>query len=69
MDVETLLGETGGSIAHLMSRKLCNLDAMKVQTTTWIQFRVEVEDRDGNVIRANMVDKLFNSWKSFREVT
>ena len=29
MDVETLLRETRGSVAHLMSRDLLDLDAMK----------------------------------------
>ena len=29
--------------------------------TGWIQFMVEVEDVDGDIIRVNTVDKAFNS--------
>ena len=61
MDVETFLRETGGSIAHLMSRELPDLDVMKAQKTVWIQFKVEVEDGDKNVVRVNADDKVFNS--------
>ena len=61
MDVETFLGETRGSVVNLTSRELPDLDVMKVETTTWIRFKVEVEDEDGNVIRVDMVDKVFNS--------
>ena len=32
-----------------------------MQTTAWIRFKVEVEDRDGNVIRVDKVDEAFNS--------
>ena len=32
---------------------------MKVQTTAWIRFKVEIED--GSVVRVDMVDKTFNS--------
>ena len=44
-----------------MTRELRDLDAMKVQTTAWIRFKVEVEDGDSNVVRVNTVDKVFNS--------
>ena len=59
MDVETFLRETGGSIAHLMSRELPDLDVMKAQKTVWARFKVEVGDK--NVVRVNADDKVFNS--------
>ena len=61
MDVRTFLGEIRGSVANLMSRELHGLDAMKVQTTTWILFKIEVEDGDGNIIKVDTVNKAFNS--------
>ena len=61
MDAETFFRETRGCIINLTSRELCDLDSMKVQTTAWIRFKVEVEDEDGNAIRVDKVDKEFNS--------
>ena len=61
MDVEPFRGETRGSITNLITKELKDLDLTKVQTTTWIRFKVEVEDGDENLIRADMVDKAFNS--------
>ena len=61
MDVETFRGETRGSITNLIIKELKDLDLAKVQTTTWIRFKVEVEDGDENLIRADMVDTAFNS--------
>ena len=62
MDVETFFEETKGRVVNLMSREIQDLNWVKEQTTTWIRFKIEVEDRDGKVIRVNMVDKaLFNS--------
>ena len=37
------------------------MESAKVQMTAWIQFMVEVEDGDGNIIRVDMVKKAFNS--------
>ena len=59
MDVETFFLETRGSVANLMAKELQDLDAAKVQMTTWIQFKVEVDDVD--IVRVDMVDKVFNS--------
>ena len=59
MDTETFSGRTREHIAHLMSREL--RDLKKVQTTAWIQFKVEVEDENGNIIRVDKVDKALNS--------
>ena len=46
MDVDTFLGKTQGKVASLMSRELRELDSADVQTTTWIRFKVEVEEGD-----------------------
>ena len=32
-----------------------------MQTTAWIQFKVELEDGDGDIVRVDMVKKAFNS--------
>ena len=61
MDVETFLKETSGSVANLITEELQNLDAVKVQMTTWVRFKVEVEDGDGNIVRVDTVKKAFNS--------
>ena len=61
MDVETFLKETRGSVANLPTKDLQDLDTVKVQTTAWIRFKVEVDDGGRNVIRIDTVDKLFNS--------
>ena len=61
MDAEIFFGETRGIVTNLASRQLRDLDSMKVQTTAWIRFKVEVVDEDGNIIRIDMVDKAFNS--------
>ena len=42
MDVETFLKETRGSVTDLITKELHDLDATKVKTTIWIQFKVEV---------------------------
>ena len=42
-----------------MTKELKDLDSAKVQMTTWIRFKVEVEDGDGNFIRVDTV--AFNS--------
>ena len=60
MDVETFLKETRGSVANFITKQLQDLDSAKVQTTTWIQFEVKVED--GSIIIVDTVRKLFNSW-------
>ena len=46
---------------YLMAKELQNLDLAKVQTTAWIQFKVEVEGENGDIIRVDMVDEAFNS--------
>ena len=61
MDLETFLKETRGSVANLMTKKLQDLDSAKVQTTTSIQLKVEVEDGDGDFVRDDTVKKAFNS--------
>ena len=53
--------ETRGSVINLTFPELHDLDSMKIKTTAWIRFKVEVEDEDGNVIRVDTVDKAFNS--------
>ena len=58
---ETFLKETSGSVANLITEELQDLDAVKVQMTTWVRFKVEVEDGDGNIVRVDMVKKAFNS--------
>ena len=61
MDVETFLKVTRGSVANLMTKELQDLDSAKVQITPWIQFKVEVDDGDGDIVRVDMVKKVFNS--------
>ena len=43
MDVETFLKETRESVANLITKGLQDLDLAKVETTSWIQFKVEIE--------------------------
>ena len=59
--METFFGEITGSVANLMAKELQDLDLAKVQMTAWIQFKVEVEDGDGSIIRVDSVGKSFNS--------
>ena len=59
--METFYGEARGSVTSLMTKELKDLDSAKLQTTTWIRFKVEVEDWDGNVIRVHTVHKAFNT--------
>ena len=61
MDVETFLKETRGSVTDLITKELQDLDLTKVQTTTWIQFKVEAEGEDGSVIKVDEVRKVFNN--------
>ena len=61
MDVETFLKETRGSVANLMTKKLQDLDSLKVQTTIWILFKIEVEGEDGSITKVDEVKKVFNS--------
>ena len=71
MDVESFFGEIRGSVTNLIAKELQDLNSAKVQTTAWIQFKVEVKDENGSVVRVDTVDKAFNSqmWKCSREVT
>ena len=57
--METFRKETRGGATNLMTKELADLDSAKVQTTTWIRFKVEVED--GDVIRIDTIDKAFSS--------
>ena len=57
MDVETFFGEIKESAINLMAKELQDLDLVKVQTITWIRFKVEVEDEDGSVARVETIDK------------
>ena len=59
--METFLKETKGSVTNLISKKLQDLESAKVQRTPWIRFKIDVEDRDGDVVRVDMVKKAFNS--------
>ena len=43
MDEETFLKETRKSVTNLITKELQDLDWAKVQTTAWIQFKVEIE--------------------------
>ena len=61
MDVETFLKETRGSVANLITEELQDLYSAKVQTTAWIQFKVEIKGKDGSVINVDEVRKAFNS--------
>ena len=61
MELETFLKETRGSVANLITKELQDLDSAKVETTTWIQFKVEVEDGDGTFVTVDMVKKPFSS--------
>ena len=61
MDLETFLGETQESIIHLVMGELCNLDAVKPQMTTWIRFRVEVEDGDNKASNIQMTEVFHGS--------
>ena len=61
MDVETFLKETRGSVTNLITKELQDLNSVKVQTTTWIRFKVVVEDGDGDVVRVDTVKKAFHS--------
>ena len=50
------------SVSHLMTKELQDLHLAKVQTTAWIQLKVEVhEGEDGSAIKVDEVEKLFNS--------
>ena len=63
MDVETFFNETTrGSVTNLITEELQDLDSAKVQTTAWIQFKVEIGGKDGSIIKVNEVRKAFNSW-------
>ena len=61
MDVESSLKETRGSVINLITKELQHFDLAKVQMTTWIQFKIEVEGEDGSVIKVDEVRKAFNS--------
>ena len=62
MDVETFLKETRGSVINLMTEELQDLDLVKVQMTSWIQFKVEVKGEDGSIINFDAVKKAFSNW-------
>ena len=57
--METFFKETRGSVVNPTFRELRNLDLAKVQTISWIRFKVEVQD--GDVIRVDKGNKTFNS--------
>ena len=46
-----------------MNRELTDVGSARVQMTTWIRFRVEVEDGNGNIIGVDRVRLPFNSRK------
>ena len=61
MDVETFFGEIRASVTNLMTKELQDFYLVKVQMTAWIQFKAEVGNGNGRIIRVNMVGKAFNS--------
>ena len=44
MDVESFFDRIRQSLTDLISRELVDLDSARVQTNTWIRFRIENED-------------------------
>ena len=44
-----------------MNREIQDLGSLRVETTTWMRFMVEVEGENGNVIGIDRVEKAFNS--------
>ena len=61
MDVEIFLEETRRSVANLITKELQDLDSAKVQTTAWIQFKVEVEGGEESIIIVDTVKNVLNS--------
>ena len=62
MNMETFFGDIREDVANLVAKEVQDLDLMKVQMTAWVRFKVGVEDGDGDVVRVNTVDKVFNKW-------
>ena len=60
--METFLKEPTGFVTNLITKEHQDLDSVKVQTDAWIQFKVEVEGKDGSINKVNEVRKLFNRW-------
>ena len=54
MDVETFLEEAR---EVSLSKELQDLDATKMQTTTWVQFKVEIEGEDGSALKSMRLRK------------
>ena len=50
MDVDTFFDLIRQKLIDLMNRELADLGSARVQTTAWIRFRTEVEDKKANVI-------------------
>ena len=44
IDIDTFFDRIRQSLIDLMNRELTDLNSMRVQTTTWIEFRIEYED-------------------------
>ena len=59
MDVGAFFDWIRQNLIDLMNRELIDLGSARVETITWIRFRVEVED--GNVIRVDRVRLPFSS--------
>ena len=57
MNIDTFFDWIRQYLIGLMNRELTDLGSAKVQTTTWIRFRMEVEDENG----IDRVEKPFNS--------
>ena len=57
MDVNTCFDRIGQNLIDLISRELTDLNSARIQTTTWIRFRIEYEE---GII--DMVRLPFNSW-------
>ena len=61
MDVETFFDRIRQNLIDLVNRELADLGSARVQTTAWIRFRMEVEDKNGNIIKVGRVRLPFNS--------
>ena len=59
--METFLKKNRGSVAHLITKELQDLDSAKVHATAWILFKIEVEGEDGSIVKVDEVKKAFNS--------
>ena len=57
MDVDTFFDQIRQNLTDLISRELTDLNSARVQTTTWIRFRIQYEE--GIIDRVSLP---FNRW-------